>query len=403
MRRVRLIPSRPIGSQESRVAVRSKAGWRGSAGGVPDWVQGKFLLALVALAGPALLAAADYKTTNLVLVTADGLRWQEVFRGIDPVLMDREDTGMSDAEDLRASLWADSPERRRQRLMPFLWDEVAKGGVILGNAERDAAVTLRNRHRFSYPGYSEILTGKPQDDVIDSNDLRPNPSRTVLEILQSRWQLPKRKVALFGSWGVFRGIGAHDPGSVFINAGYQRVQAEEPTDRLTQLSKLQFDILTPWRSVRHDYVTFELAIEYLRTVKPRVLYIALGETDDWAHNRRYDRVLETARYFDACLSRLWEILQGDSTYQGTTTLLVATDHGRGSTPEDWHGHGANVEGADLVWIAAIGPDTPARGEARDTPGITQSDIAPTMLELAGIAYSELDGVEGKPIDWIVGQ
>ena len=261
----------------------------------------KLLQALIALAIPALLVAGEYKTRNLVLVTADGLRWQEVFRGIDPLLMSREDAGMNDAEDLRTALWGDSPEQRRQRLLPFLWNELAPKGVIFGNAERGAAVTLRNRHRFSYPGYSEILTGRPQDGVIDSNDLRPNPSRTVLEILRDEWKLPKRKVALFGSWGVFRGIGANDPESVFINAGYQRLQMEAPTERLTQLSDLQFDILTPWRNVRHDHVTFEMAIEYLRAVKPRVLYIALGETDDWAHGQRYDRVLEAARYFDACL------------------------------------------------------------------------------------------------------
>ncbi len=363
----------------------------------------KLLQALIALAIPALLVAGEYKTRNLVLVTADGLRWQEVFRGIDPLLMSREDAGMNDAEDLRTALWGDSPEQRRQRLLPFLWNELAPKGVIFGNAERGAAVTLRNRHRFSYPGYSEILTGRPQDGVIDSNDLRPNPSRTVLEILRDEWKLPKRKVALFGSWGVFRGIGANDPESVFINAGYQRLQMEQPTERLTQLSDLQFDILTPWRNVRHDHVTFEMAIAYLRAVKPRVLYIALGETDDWAHGQRYDRVLEAARYFDACLKRLWEVLQGDSVYRGKTTVLAATDHGRGSTPEDWHGHGADVEGAELVWIAAIGPDTPARGEAQAAQQVTQSDLAPTMLELAGVDYAELAGVEGKPIDWIVGR
>ncbi len=363
----------------------------------------KFLFAVLALLAPALLGADDYKTRNLVLVTADGLRWQEVFRGIDPLLMSREDAGMKDAEPLRQSLWAESPEQRRRLLMPFLWNELVPRGVILGNRDRGSAATLRNRHRFSYPGYSEILTGRPQDDVIDSNDLRPNPSRTVLEILREQWALPKPKAALFASWEVFNGIGASDPEAIFRNAGYQRIAAQDASERLKDLSRLQFEILTPWRSVRHDYVTFAMAIEYLRTVRPRVLYIALGETDDWAHQRRYDRTLETASYFDACLKQLWQVLQDDSHYRGRTTLLVATDHGRGSTADDWHGHGATVEGAENVWIAAIGPDTAARGEARDAPAVEQSDIAPTMLELAGVDYHELTGVEGKPIDWVIGK
>ena len=179
---------------------------------------------------------------------------------------------------------------------------------------------------------------------------------------------------------------------------------QEPSERLEQLSRLQFETLTPWRNVRHDYVTFEMAIEYLKTVKPRVLYIALGETDNWAHDRRYDRVLDSAGYFDACLKRLWEVLQTEPDYRGRTTLLVATDHGRGSTPHDWHKHGAEVEGAERVWIAAVGgPDTRARGEAHNAPVVTQSDIAPTMLELAGVDHHQLIAVEGAPIDWIIGQ
>lgn len=357
----------------------------------------KLLLTALALVVPALLGAGDYKTKNLVLVTADGLRWQEVFRGIDPLLMSREDAGMKDAAHLRTSLWAESPEQRRRLLMPFLWNEFVPRGVIFGNGDQGAAVTLRNRHRFSYPGYSELLAGRPRDDIIDSNDRRPNPSRTVLEILRKNWVLAKHEVALFGSWDVFEGIGASDPEAVFSNAGYRRIQMQDPSERLEQLSGLQFDILTPWRNVRHDYVTFEMAIEYLKTVKPRVLYIALGETDDWAHGRRYDRVLETAGYFDNCLKRLWEVLQTEPHYRDRTTVVVATDHGRGSTAQDWHKHGAEVEGAERVWIAAIGPDTPARGEAHNAPAVEQSDVAPTMLELAGIDYHELTAVEGKPI------
>ena len=362
----------------------------------------KFRLTVFALLVPALLGAGDYKTKNLVLVTADGLRWQEAFRGIDPLLMSREDAGMKDAEQLRASLWAESLEQRRQLLMPFLWNELVPHGVIFGNRDRGSTVTLRNRHRFSYPGYSEILTGRPQDDIIDSNDSRPNPSRTVLQILREEWALPKLKVALFASWEVFDDIGASDPEAVFSNAGYQPIPIQDASERLKYLSRLQFETLTPWRGVRHDYVTCEMAVEYLKTVKPRVLYIALGETGDWAHERRYDRTLETASYFDGCLKMVWQVLQADSQYRGRTTMLVATDHGRGSTAEDWNSHGAKVEGAEDVWIAAIGPDTAARGEARNAPAVEQSDIAPTMLELAGVDYHELTGVEGKPIDWVTG-
>ncbi|MCP5117451.1 MAG: hypothetical protein GY953_42040, partial [bacterium] len=240
---------------------------------------------------------AQQRAHHLILGTADGLRWQEVFRGADPQLVHREDAGMKNAAEVRQRFSS------RSQLMPFLWSTIAREGVIHGNRDRNSEVTLRNRHRFSYPGYSEILTGRPQDDIIDSNDSRPNPSDTVLEILRAEWDLPPTKVALFGSWSVFTGIGAHAPDSIFINAGFQELELPDASPRLSALSEQQFELLTPWRTVRHDYITIEMALEYLRTVQPRVLYVALGETDDWAHDHRYDRYLEAANYFDQCLQR----------------------------------------------------------------------------------------------------
>ena len=74
-------------------------------------------------------------------------------------------------------------------------------------------------------------------------------------------------------------------------------------------SALQFETPTPWDSVRHDVYTFRFAMDHLARHRPRVLYLALGETDDWAHDGRYDRVLETYARTDQYLRELWEWLQ----------------------------------------------------------------------------------------------
>jgi sulfatase-like protein len=351
----------------------------------------------------ALLPAQNHNTQNVILVTADGLRWQDVFRGADQNLLSFDDAGMKDAAEVKTRFDAATPSERRQRLMPFLWSTIAADGVIYGNRDLSSNVVTKNRHRFSYPGYSEILTGRPQDDVIDSNDNVPNPSSTVLEIARRELGLRAEHAALFGSWNVFTGIGAHVPGSVFINAGFHALELPGASERLRELSRMQFDLLTPWRTVRHDYITYELALEYLRTVQPRVLHIALGETDDWAHNDRFDRYLESAHYFDQCLRRLWEFIESDPYYRGRTTLIVTTDHGRGATRKDWDGHGDDVKGAEQIWIAAIGPDTRAAGEASNAPTYTQSDIAPTILDLLDIDYRKLEATEGKPIPAITGK
>jgi hypothetical protein len=94
------------------------------------------------------------------------------------------------------------------------------------------------------------------------------------------------------------------------------------------------------------------------------MYLALGETDDWAHDRRYDRVLETYARTDAYLKELWTWLQSDPEYRGQTHLLITTDHGRGHTAADWRDHGAKVEGAQDTWIAIA---TPSMTRRRSTP------------------------------------
>ena len=68
---------------------------------------------------------------------------------------------------------------------------------------------------------------------------------------------------------------------------------ESPEPGVRRDSELQFATPTPWDSVRHDAYTVRFAMDHLARHRPRVLYLALGETDDWAHDGRYDRVLET--------------------------------------------------------------------------------------------------------------
>jgi arylsulfatase A-like enzyme len=84
-------------------------------------------------------------------------------------------------------------------------------------------------------------------------------------------------------------------------------------------------------------------------------------------------------------------------YRGKTTLLATTDHGRGASLDDWNSHGTKVEGAEFIWVAAIGPDTPATGEAGSTEEYSQRDVAATLLEAAGIEHGEYEGAQGRPI------
>src|SRR5207253_1550966 len=123
-----------------------------------------------------------------------------------------------------------------------------------------------------------ILTGRSQDEAIRGNDKIQNPTQTVLEFLRDKLKLSQRQVALFGSWDTFRFIGESEPGSIFINCGYE---SDDGSPHMRELSALQNQALTAWPSVRHDYVTLNMALDYMKREKPRVTYISLGETDDW--------------------------------------------------------------------------------------------------------------------------
>ena len=84
--------------------------------------------------------------------------------------------------------------------------------------------------------------------------------------------------------------------------------------------------------VRHDSFTFAAALDYVREAPPRVLYLGLGETDDWAHDGRYDRVLQSLQTVDGYLRTLWTWLQAQDDYRDRTALVVTVDHGRGRSP-----------------------------------------------------------------------
>ena len=177
-------------------------------------------LALLFSALLSLSALAQTKTENVILITFDGARTQEIFGGLDlDILKDKTRRGKVEDSTLYKKYWADTPEARREKLMPFFWGTLMKQhGSIAGNRALNSAVMTTNKMFFSYPGYSEILTGQAHDDVINSNDRKRNQFPSVLEFLKRKLNLNKNQVALFGSWDVFNWIGEHQEGAVTINA-----------------------------------------------------------------------------------------------------------------------------------------------------------------------------------------
>jgi predicted AlkP superfamily pyrophosphatase or phosphodiesterase len=315
-----------------------------------------------------------------------------LFAGADSALMMTKEY-THDPEQIEERFWHEDPVVRREKLMPFFWSEIEMEGQLLGNREYGNNVDLTNSYWFSYPGYNEILTGY-SDPEINSNGKKYNQNVTVLEYINQQKEF-KGKVAAFGSWDVFPYIINEERSGVPVNAGFESAKGGNLSEREIFLNELQTEIPSPWDGVRLDAFTHHYALEYIKKEKPRMVYIAYGETDDFAHDGRYDFYLKSAHQTDAFIKELWDYVQSDAQYKDKTTFVIATDHGRGTVPLDsWKHHGEKIKGADQVWFAVLGPDTIAKGEVKTKGNYYQNQIASTVAGLLGLDYkSKTKGVK----------
>jgi hypothetical protein len=333
---------------------------------------------------PTVLVAQSRRTEHVVLIVSDGIRWQEVFRGAEQTLISRTSGGVADTTALRRDFWRADTAERRSTLMPFLWNAVAHNGQLYGNQDRGRVAVIQNRFKFSYPGYSELFTGFA-DERIDSNDYPPNPNVTVFEWLARRPEF-RGKVGAVATWDAFGRIFNRERAGIDVLFGWNTPFPGETdaTSRRAMLNEIYQTGIRYWPSVSFDAPMHQVAKEYIRSKQPRVMFIGYGETDEWAHGRRYDLMLRATRQVDDYIEDLWTMMQAMPEYRDRTTFIITTDHGRGSGADDWTSHGERVDGAEHIWMAVLGPDTPPRGELVQTMRVTQSQVAATIAAALGL-------------------
>jgi hypothetical protein len=321
------------------------------------------------------------RTQHVILVMTDGFRWQEVFGGADDALLTRAAGNVADTAALRRDFGQGSAAARRAALLPFIWGTMATRGQVFGDSASGSVAQITNPRKFSYPGYSETFTGHV-DPTIDSNDHPANPNVTVFEWL-NRQPAFRGKVAAFATWDAFTRIINAGRSGVPVFDGWTRGGATGTgTPRAALIRDLFATTVRYWPDNNWDALTHQAALDYLAVKKPRVVFIGYGETDEWAHAGRYDLYLRSAHQVDAYLAQLWATVQADPQYRDRTTLIVTTDHGRGYGPA-WRNHGEDVVGAENIWMAVLGPDTPALGLRRNIPVVRQAQVAATIAALLG--------------------
>lgn len=335
---------------------------------------------------PLLTIAQQTATEHVVVITFDGLRWQEVFGGADKKLI-RSEKYSKQPEALKAQYWHSSYKKRRELLMPFFWSTLASQGELIGNRRKDSKMKLTTKKWKSYPGYNELLSGYA-DPYLTRNAKIHNQNVTVLEWLNQQPEF-RGKVAVFGSWDVFPYIINTERSRVHVNAGNMPARGANLTPTEQALNNHLATTTPRWESVRRDSLTFRYAMEYLQKERPRVLYLALGETDEHAHEGNYNEYLHATRQSDAMIQELWEWLQSDEQYKGKTTLLIATDHGRGHlTKKSFTKHGRfHHPGSNHVWMATMGPDTAPVGESEKNARYYQYQVAGKIANLLGLTFT----------------
>jgi hypothetical protein len=340
-------------------------------------------LLLLAILVTQALFAQSHKTQNIVIVTLDGFRWQELYRGADSSLINSK---LTDAKaEVRKKFWAETPEERRKLLMPFFWSTIEEQGQLYGDRDEGNKDEVANKYFFSYPGYNEIFTGFP-DDRMNTNNPVLNPNTNVLEYLVKQKGF-ENKVAVFASWEVFPAIFNVGRSGLKVNAGYTNFEDAKADDRLKYLNEIQRQAPHYLGDTRIDFMTYEFGKEYMKEYKPRVLYFALDETDDLAHAGNYKMYLTQAQAEDAYLKELWQYIQSDPFYKDKTTLIITCDHGRGdASPDAWRSHGNWVKHSEQTWFAIIGPDTPHDGIVKTPTTTYHKQLAQSMAKLLGFDF-----------------
>lgn len=333
------------------------------------------LFVLLQLTCTTLWAQQSSTPKNVFIITTDGLRWQEVFNGADEkIITDNE--FVKDTSLTKEMYWAESPEERRKKLMPFFWGTLASKGQLHGNRGYKNKVNVSNPYKISYPGYNEILTGYA-DPFVVTNKPNKNKNENLLEYLNKQ-EAYRNAVVAFCSWNIFPYILNEERSDIPVNSGYELVKEDNPVFGL--INKVQ-DSVRVKEATRYDLLTFLNAKEYIQQHHPKIMMLGLGETDEFGHKGEYDNYLQQANNVDKMIAELWYFVQTDPFYKNNTIFIITTDHGRGSKPSKWYSHSMLVKGAGETWLAMIGPGIKPLGEMKSNTQIYQKQIAATVAGL----------------------
>ena len=322
---------------------------------------------------------------NVIIITTDGFRWQEVFKGMDSTIAEMDKFNQERKKEIYAKYGANTAQERRKKLLPFLWTTLGSQGELFGNRTLGNKVNVTNPYWFSYPGYSEIFCGYV-DTLINTNHYKANPNTTLLEFLNQQ-PAYHNKVAAFAEWDAFDKILNSKRAGFPVYCGAD-VTSFTHDSAQSLINLMKADSYLPFDSTSYlDVFTQYSAMNYLQKKHPKVMYISYGETDEWAHEGHYLDYLDAAHRVDKWIGDLWNYIQRTPQYKDKTLLMVTCDHGRGDSDKTkWTSHNAKIVGANEIWLGLIGPGIQPTGEQTKDGQIYQAQYAQTIAHFLGLDF-----------------
>lgn len=289
---------------------------------------------------------------RVVLVTLDGVRWQDVV----------------------------APNAEVD-LLPRIYEGVAEGGVVVGASTSPGCAALRatSGSNVSLPGYLEILTGRPT--ACTHNYCPPTSSPTVLDVAADHGV---SGIASFGSWETLgRAVSNGRSLGLFVSAG----QGKEKVDPFPGPAGGHY---------RPDRYTGKAAVAYFRERQPRLLHVGLGDTDEHGHRADLRGYFDALKEADAIVGELMDAVE-EAGVASSTTFLVTTDHGRAANFRD---HGPGIPAAARSFVIAFGGGVQPAGIACAKQEHTLADVGATMRALLDLP-ADPSPHAGKPIEEVV--
>ena len=278
----------------------------------------------------------QYKTQHLIIVVVDGPRWSET--------------------------WGD-PQRQ---YIPFRAHTLAKEGAW--------CINMRNKGTTSTnPGHSAITTGRYESINNSGQQFPYNPS--FLQYWLKHSGMPAEKAWIITSKDKLHVL------SDCMNSEWQGKY--KPS--------IDCGVAGYGTGYREDSVTFAHALDILEKHHPTIALINFKEPDASGHAANWNAYITGITETDEYCRKLWDFLQKDDLYKGTTTMFITNDHGRhlNGHADGFVSHGDGCDGCEHIEFVAVGPDV-VKGMI-DNEERSQVDIAVTAAHLLGLKMENTDG------------